>query len=303
MQGRAEYAELFKGDGPVNSSRLHELFCGLLVEMKQNKSLVSPEAVLLVVARGVSGGCARVVASVTCAMGASAAIGVMRGCLSLALGTTKPKPSDAARVGAVCVLGSIFVLLGPEAGAMLQDAEKLCKLVKSSKTLRDVAIVALGNLLAGLGDSSRLVHDAVAKAFKAALPSADRAAKGLLARSLCELGRAAGSAAVLELVWESLLRLMEDADGGVYAEAQDAMGKLLGHLAARRGAGGDDSQPAAQSAVVSGLDIGMGVGGGDRSSVPAPAAWNLVTAVKQACSAMKKTTSARARGGLGYAVT
>jgi hypothetical protein len=41
----------------------------------------------------------------------------------------------------------------------------------------------------------------------------------------------------------------------------------------------------------------------ERSSVPAPAAWNLVTAVKQACSAMKKTTSGRARGGLGYAVT
>jgi hypothetical protein len=109
-----------------------------------------------------------------------------------------------------------------------KDAEKLCKLVKSSKTLRDVSIVALGNLLAGLGDSSRLVHEAIAKAFKAALPSADRVAKGLLARSLCELGRAAGSAVVLEGVWESLLRLMEDADGGVYAEAQDAMGKLLG---------------------------------------------------------------------------
>ncbi len=113
------YAELF-GDGPVTSSRLHELLCSLQTEMKQNKSLVTPEALLAVVARGVSGGCARVVASVACAMGASAAIGVMRGCLNLALGANKPKPSDAARIGAVCVLGSTFLLLGPEAGAMLE---------------------------------------------------------------------------------------------------------------------------------------------------------------------------------------
>ncbi len=298
-----DYSELSKGDGPLASSRLHELCCSLVADLKQNKNLVSSDVVVSVVARGVTGGCARVVASVTCTLGASAAIATMRGCLAVALGTTKAKPSDAARVGAVAVLGSIFAQLGPEAGAMLQDAEKLCKLVKSSKTLRDVAVVALGNLLAGLGDSSRLMHEPIHKAFKSIFPPADKTTRVLLARSLGELGRAAGSAAVLEFVLESLAKLLEDTDSGVYAEAQEAMSKLLQHLAARRGAG-DDAPAAPSAAMVNGLGIEMGGGGGGggTAATPPPAAWNLVTAVKYACSAMKKT-SPWARGGLGYAVT
>lgn len=103
-------------------------------------------------------------------MGASAAILIMRGCLALATGSSKgPKPSDSVRLGAVVFLGSLFGQMGPEAGAVMQEAaEKVCKLCKS-KTLCEGAVAALGQLVGGLGDSTRLVHDAVLKSLKAAL--------------------------------------------------------------------------------------------------------------------------------------
>jgi hypothetical protein len=225
--------------------------------------------------------------SVVVFMGASAAILVMRACLLIASGSAKgPKPSDAVRLGALSFLGSLFSQLGPEAGAVMQEAsEKLCKLCKS-KTLCDGAVAALGQLVAGLGDSTRIVHEAVLKSLKAAL-SADKSplARQLVARSLGQLGAAAGAQSILEPVLEILLRLLEDADSSVYSEAQTSLSTLMSQLAARRGTG-----------VATTPDE-------EGSSFPAPQQWNLVTAAKFVCVAMKKTVVGRARGGLGYALT
>lgn len=107
---------------------------------------------------------------------------------------------------------------------------------------------------------------------------------------MSQVGAAAGTVAVLDAALETLLRLLEDADSGVYSEAQIGLSMLLSQLGARRGTGAISSPEENEAAF------------------PAPQQWNLVTAAKFACAAMKKTgdkaaAAGRARGGLGYALT
>lgn len=219
-------------------------------------------ALLALVARGVPPGCARAAAVAAASLGATAALRVLRA----ALDAGSSRADDAVRVGAVRLAGALFGALGPESGALLLEAaESFGKMVRSSKTLRDAALDALRALLGGLGSSARLTHEATLKALRSAATEKVPSTRAATARCLSALG-VAGDAATAEAALELLLRLMEDPEATVYADAQAAAHAVLSACAGR-----DDGA--------------------------------LAQAVKSACVALKKTHSTRARAGLGYAVT
>lgn len=306
----------------ISPLRVHELLQNF--DAKSNKALHGQAEKTLqeLLQRGlITLGSSRALAQAVTSLGTTASLNFLRMCLGLAAGSLKTtlakaaasassssnsssssSSQDAPRLAAVYVAGFLHSIMQLDSGSMQQDtAEKLQKFVKSSKTLREAALLSLNNLLSGLGESGRLVHETSLKVLKSSMSEKMSLTRLLSARCLGSLATH-GTGAIMEPAFDLLMRLLEDNDSSVYAEAQASLAKALSCAVARAVAAGVSGS----SEDVGGAGSSGGGGSSNASSqahVDGIAQWSMVNAVKYACAAIRKSNNVIARGGIGYAVS